>query len=519
MDPRADVNAYPVELDSMQDLNIGEFADIDLALGSSPEPQSSGYNDTSSVCLIVEPDQHIQRLVHTWLMELQVGHTQLGNGEQAISACSEFKYSVIFMDLDGEWQSSVKTGLEATRNIRLSQNGLNKHTPIIGWTRDGTRASQAASWGVNEVLLKPFSKEHISAVVKTWLGGSAESMDLSAMITQDDLPPLDISQLAPPDFIISGLVRPKTARVLVVEDCTLTQHVIIGLLSKMTTNVSQAFDGEQAVQMCQQHQFDLILMDMAMPKLNGLEATGHIRSNSKNVSTPIIAFTSSGSLEDYSAYGVNDMLQKPFTTESLSTIFDKWTAYIKQLDAFAEHTQTHLAVPTTDAPTTRSLSDEMTFSHSPSTTTASQRERNSRSPLSVERARDIKPQKLVYQPLGLGLPMPSLPSWNHGCGKKGSAGKRKKGVPRVTHNLKEQQRRKHISQAAEDLSKIIPNLPAADKATVYLKTVEYVKLLRSSIPPNKLKEIDDNFLKNENATPAMSSTPSPIPVSHGVAAK
>ena len=100
--------------------------------------------------------------------------------------------------------------------------------------------------------------------------------------------PLDISQLAPPDFIISGLVRPRTARVLVVEDCTLTQHVMVGLLSKMTSNVTQAFDGEQAVDMCQREQFDLILMDLAMPKLNGLEATRHIRSASKNMYVPIV---------------------------------------------------------------------------------------------------------------------------------------------------------------------------------------------------------------------------------------
>lgn len=160
--------------------------------------------------------------------------------------------------------------------------------------------------------------------------------------------------MAPPDFIISGLVKPRTARVLVVEDCKLTQHVIIGLLSKLTSNVSQAFDGEQAVDMCQKHQFDLILMDMAMPKLNGLEATRHIRTSGKNMSVappplllppsiahavhhrdryaPIVAFTSSGSLSDYTAFGVNDMLQKPFTKEMLSNIFDKWTAYIKQLD-------------------------------------------------------------------------------------------------------------------------------------------------------------------------------------------
>lgn len=43
----------------------------------------------------------------------------------------------------------------------------------------------------------------------------------------------------------------------------------------------------------------------------------------RNVYTPIIAFTSAGTMEEYSVFGVNDMLQKPFTTESLKNIFDK----------------------------------------------------------------------------------------------------------------------------------------------------------------------------------------------------
>jgi hypothetical protein len=67
--------------------------------------------------------------------------------------------------------------------------------------------------------------------------------------------------------------------------------------------------------------------------------------------------------------------------------------------------------------------------------------------------------------------MPKLPFNTRGAGKSGS-GRRKKGAPRVIHNRKEQQRRKQITIAAEELSKIIPNLPAGDKATVLMAAVE-----------------------------------------------
>jgi len=74
----------------------------------------------------------------------------------------------------------------------------------------------------------------------------------------------------------------KTASVLVVEDCTLTQHVITSLLKELTPMVSQAFDGEQAIQLCDQHQYDIIFMDILMPKISGLEATKRIRKSGKN---------------------------------------------------------------------------------------------------------------------------------------------------------------------------------------------------------------------------------------------
>lgn len=129
-------------------------------------------------------------------------------------------------------------------------------------------------------------------------------------------------------FLTPELAVPKSARVLVVEDCSLTQHVICTLLKELTNSVTQAFDGEQGLQMCQSQGFDIIFMDIHMPKLGGLQATYTIRNSSNlNLYTPIIAFTSSGTLDEYQQYGVNDLLSKPFTVESLSKIFDKWTPY------------------------------------------------------------------------------------------------------------------------------------------------------------------------------------------------
>jgi DNA-binding NarL/FixJ family response regulator len=58
-----------------------------------------------------------------------------------------------------------------------------------------------------------------------------------------------------------------------VEDDSLTQHVICTLLNELTPKVTQAFDGEEGIAKCDTEQFDIIFMDMNMPKINGLEAT------------------------------------------------------------------------------------------------------------------------------------------------------------------------------------------------------------------------------------------------------
>ena len=117
------------------------------------------------------------------------------------------------------------------------------------------------------------------------------------MVSTDE-PLFDLTQLAAPDFLTQPMPQPKTARVLVVEDCSLTQHVITSLLKELTANVEQAFDGAQAILSCNTTTFDVIFMDIHMPKVNGLEATHHIRSTSnRNAITPIIAFTSTGRLE------------------------------------------------------------------------------------------------------------------------------------------------------------------------------------------------------------------------------
>jgi CheY-like chemotaxis protein len=111
-------------------------------------------------------------------------------------------------------------------------------------------------------------------------------------------------------------------KVLLVEDDVLNQKLACRLLTKCGLAVTIANDGVEAVQRIQEQHFDLVLMDLQMPQMDGCEATTKIRALDdpyyKNV--PILAFTSSTSEEirrKASQHGMNDFLPKPFNREQM----------------------------------------------------------------------------------------------------------------------------------------------------------------------------------------------------------
>lgn len=118
-------------------------------------------------------------------------------------------------------------------------------------------------------LSKPIAKEAVEAVIQKWVGQQVEPLVALGGEAESSQLLFDLDQLPLPDFIFSEEPATKSASVLVVEDCKLTQHVITSLLKELTPHVNQAFDGEEGINMCDKSQYDIIFMDMNMPKING----------------------------------------------------------------------------------------------------------------------------------------------------------------------------------------------------------------------------------------------------------
>lgn len=115
-------------------------------------------------------------------------------------------------------------------------------------------------------------------------------------------------------------------RVLLVEDHPDTSELIQRNLSHAGYDVLIAEDGYQAVAYASHLLPDVIIMDIMLPKMNGLEATAHIRRNPKTAAIPILAataLTAPGERERCLAAGCDDYLAKPFTHQQLALALSK----------------------------------------------------------------------------------------------------------------------------------------------------------------------------------------------------
>jgi PAS domain S-box-containing protein len=128
---------------------------------------------------------------------------------------------------------------------------------------------------------------------------------------------------------VSG-ARDGKGRVLLTEDHLVNQKVALAMLKKLDyTDVDCVLNGEEALQAVQQRDYDVVLMDCQMPKMDGYEATRQIRKleDPRFQELPIIALTAhtmKGDDEKCYAAGMNDYLSKPVRMDELQQKLEKW---------------------------------------------------------------------------------------------------------------------------------------------------------------------------------------------------
>ena len=167
---------------------------------------------------------------------------------------------------------------------------------------------------------------HGSIQVESVYGeGSTFTVTLPQKITSLE-PVGDIRKRLDSDALSSSVYgvtfRAPNARVLIVDDTPMNLTVATALLKDTGIRIDTAGDGEQALQLAQSNDYDLILMDQRMPKMDGVEALHRIQAleGSVNRNTPVICLTADaviGAKERYMAEGFTDYLAKPIDSQVL----------------------------------------------------------------------------------------------------------------------------------------------------------------------------------------------------------
>ncbi|WP_186443199.1 hybrid sensor histidine kinase/response regulator [Desulfobotulus alkaliphilus] len=242
------------------------------------------------------------------------------SGPDALSLLYEARekdqpYPIAILDM----QMPGMDGETLGRAIR-KENGLDK-TRLVMMTSasrygDGARLQEA---GFSAYLTKPVQYGELYTCLILTL---SEKENPSGLVTRYRANKIHYSQL--PDF------SEKKVHILLVEDNITNQQVAVGILTKMGLRADTAANGLEALEAMKMISYDLILMDMQMPEMDGVSATREIRrieaaENRKPV--PIIAMTANAMLQDRNKCleaGMNDYLSKPVMPEKLADILKKW---------------------------------------------------------------------------------------------------------------------------------------------------------------------------------------------------
>jgi PAS domain S-box-containing protein len=262
--------------------------------------------------LLVDDNEHAREVIAEMLRHMSFTVTAAPSGIEGltrIKAAAEAgaAYDLVLLD----WRMPDMDGVTTAQAI----HGLSLPQPplvlmITAHDRDEA-ADAAAAAGVQAVLHKPVSPSLLFDTMMNLLGaGRRDEVTTPAPAT----PAAELSAI-------------RGARILVVEDNALNQEVALEILQEQGFMVELAADGAEALARVQQTAYDLVLMDMQMPVMDGETATRAIRRLPGLHDLPIVAMTANtmtGDRERCLAAGMNDHLAKPIDPATLWETIRRW---------------------------------------------------------------------------------------------------------------------------------------------------------------------------------------------------
>jgi two-component system sensor histidine kinase/response regulator len=286
---------------------------VRLQKGASPQrPRLLQSDLRGRRVLIIDDNPHARAVLASMLTSLMFVADEAASGEEGIDMVRQATnlsapYEMVFID----WQMPGLNGIETGKRIlSIADSKIVPHLVMVTAYGREEVMKQAEENGFDNVLIKPVT--------------SSVLFDTAAMALVSDREVTDSVQTVS-SLNAQGLTG---CRVLLVEDNEINQEVALGQLEDAEVQVDVAENGKVAVRMVQDKEYDLVLMDMQMPVMDGIEATRVIRSELRFNTLPIIAMTANAMAADRQRCldaGMNDHIPKPIDPEELFRVLSRWT--------------------------------------------------------------------------------------------------------------------------------------------------------------------------------------------------
>ncbi len=248
--------------------------------------------------LVIDDNMTNLAILRSQLELWKLNPTLASSGEQALEILNaESCFSLVITDM----QMPDMDGIEVAKAIKTRHPNL----PIMLLSSIGDETRSKYPHLFNCVLTKPVKQSQLFKLVQSELKGN----DSSKVLTTSKKPSL-LSE----DFAIAFPLN-----ILLTEDNIINQKLATRVLNKLGYQIDIADNGRKAVEMLANKPYDVILMDVLMPEMDGLEATKYIRKNS--IHQPIIIAMTANALPDDKeqclSAGMNEYITKPINIELL----------------------------------------------------------------------------------------------------------------------------------------------------------------------------------------------------------
>ncbi len=273
--------------------------------------------------LLVQQDTISNRFFEHWLNLWGIETVRTGTGQEGVDIFqTPSSFDIIFVD---ETLPDM-AGIEVVQSLRSSAQSNLPPLALLAFPDTLLRYSSAEDLDITAVLLKPIKPSYLYTILPDILTRKS--------LAEESKPPVEVTIDAH-----MGLEHPL--HILLAEDNTLNQKIALHLLQRMGYRADIAANGIEVLNALRRQTYDVVLMDVQMPEMDGIKATQRIRTYGSVERQPwIIAMTAyamEGDRERCLAAGMNDYVSKPVRVKELIAALLRASDTRKQFVAADEH--------------------------------------------------------------------------------------------------------------------------------------------------------------------------------------